>query len=532
MFGCAATLDVAKVSAQAKPAGTSYYVDSANGNDSNRGTSPEAAWKSLAKVSATTFKPGDRILLKSGSVWSGQLWPRGSGEDGFPIRIDIYGGTTKPVINGNGEVQDAVRLYNQEYWEISNLEVTNQGKERGDYRGVAVISDEYGTINHIHLKNLVVHDVNGVVTRYENGGIHFVADKSTTDPVVRRPSTIPSRFVDLLIEGCRVYRVDRSAIRVYMGPKGDAWLPHLKVVIRNNVVDDAGGDGIVPTGTDGALVEYNVVSNCNRRFGEWHPYNAGIWPWGADNTVFQFNEAYLVRRTQDGQGFDSDFHSRNSLYQYNYSHDNEGGFMLICNMNAKPTLQNIGNNGTIVRYNISQNDKARTFNLLGPIRNTKIYNNTIYIGKGLDVQLVLWGDWNGFADGTYFWNNIFYAEGTARYGHQVGRNPDGTYVIEPGPGPSTNNFFDYNVYYGNHIGRPEDAHAITADPMLVAPGTGKVGRNTVDGYKLRPGSPAIDSGMKINDPGGRDYFGNRVLINETPDRGAHEFSGNVKPAKP
>ena len=45
-----------------------YYVDSAAGNDGNTGTTLAKAWKSLVKVNATTFLPGDRILLKSGSL--------------------------------------------------------------------------------------------------------------------------------------------------------------------------------------------------------------------------------------------------------------------------------------------------------------------------------------------------------------------------------------------------------------------------------------------------------------------------------
>ena len=61
--------------AQTEAPGTSYYLDSARGNDSSPGTSPKAAWKSLSKVNATTFKPGDRILLKSGSAWNGQIGP-------------------------------------------------------------------------------------------------------------------------------------------------------------------------------------------------------------------------------------------------------------------------------------------------------------------------------------------------------------------------------------------------------------------------------------------------------------------------
>ncbi|PYU54641.1 MAG: hypothetical protein DMG56_26585, partial [Acidobacteria bacterium] len=47
-----------------------YYVDSRAGDDSNVGTSPASAWKSLEKVNARTFLPGERILLKSSSMWN------------------------------------------------------------------------------------------------------------------------------------------------------------------------------------------------------------------------------------------------------------------------------------------------------------------------------------------------------------------------------------------------------------------------------------------------------------------------------
>ncbi len=92
-----------------------YYVDSVAGNDDRPGTTPANAWKSLAKVNATTFLSGDRILLKSKSLWKGQLWPKGSGVEGHPITLDMYDGGVKPVIEGDGLAEDAVLLKNQEY---------------------------------------------------------------------------------------------------------------------------------------------------------------------------------------------------------------------------------------------------------------------------------------------------------------------------------------------------------------------------------------------------------------------------------
>jgi hypothetical protein len=37
-------------------------VDATNGNDSNNGLSETTAWKTIAKVNASRFNPGDQIL--------------------------------------------------------------------------------------------------------------------------------------------------------------------------------------------------------------------------------------------------------------------------------------------------------------------------------------------------------------------------------------------------------------------------------------------------------------------------------------
>ncbi|SPE44485.1 hypothetical protein SBA7_390024 [Candidatus Sulfotelmatobacter sp. SbA7] len=142
------------------------------------------------------------------------------------------------------------------------------------------------------------------------------------------------------------------------------------------------------------------------------------------------------------------------------------------------------------------------------MKNTLIYNNTIYVAKGENVDVVLDTDWTGWAADTYFYNNIFYVEGTARFSYGVSGNPDGSYVTAPGPGKSTNNVYDYNVYYG--VPAADDPHALTLNPLMVNPGHAAVGRDTVSGYALRKNSPAIDSGRRIAASGGRDFLGNPV----------------------
>jgi len=495
-------------SIQTRSAGTTYYVDVKSGDDANRGSVPGAAWKTLTKVNATTFHAGDRILFKSGETWTGQLWPKGSGTAEHPIMIDKYGGDVSPAIHGAGLAEDAVLLKNQECWEIRNLEITNTGAQRALRRGVHVVAENVGELHHIYLESLTVHDVNGTFQEKVNGGIDYSAIGDTK----------PSRFIDLRIEGNHIYRVDRSGIFGWSTHwTREKWYPSLGVVIRNNVLDDIGGDGIVNVATDGALVERNLVSRASQRNQD---YNVGIWPWSADNTIIQYNEVYGMRGQHDAEGFDSDWNSRNTIIQYNYSHDNDGGFLLICNEGSQSPTVSAGNVGTIVRYNISQNDHHRAIKLSGPVRNTLIYNNTIYVGKGEHSDVVLHTDWTGWASDTYFYNNIFYVDGSAEFGYGVKGNPDGSYDAASGEGKSSNNVYDYNLYYG--VKQQHDPHAMTGDPKLKDPGHGGTGRSTLGGYALRANSEAIDSGKAIEGNGGKDFNATKVPQCAGVDRGAME----------
>ncbi len=498
-----------------------YYVDSINGSDVNSGTSPEQAWKSLDRVNIATFAAGDKILFKAGTTYTGQLKPQGSGKDGSPIVIDKYGQGSKPRIDGEGTVLDTLLLENVEYWEVNNLEITNLGPTRANWRtGVKVLANNFGTMNHIHLKNLYVHDVNGSLDKGTEGcGIYFECK-----------GAMPSRFDDLLIEDCHVVRTDRNGIcgRTPFTDRSSNWFPSLNVVIRGNLLEDIGGDCIKPWGCEGCLVEFNVVCGGRQRCDD---YAAGIWPWSCDNTVIQFNEVSQVKGTKDGQGFDSDYNCRYSLFQYNYSHDNDGGFMLVCGPDATSSMA--GTVGTVIRYNISQNDAERTFHISGGgVQDTFIYNNIIYVGAGFDIPIILYGDWEGWPDNTQYYNNIFYADGTARYAYATSGNSDGTYNYNSGLGGSTNNVFLNNVFYGNHVDRPTDPNEITSAPNLVDPNSGGDGIDTLDGYMLQAGSPCIgagtDTGIDYNDPnyinGGLDFWGNDLPDVNALDIGAHQYS--------
>ncbi|HEX4489028.1 MAG TPA: right-handed parallel beta-helix repeat-containing protein [Terriglobales bacterium] len=492
------------IGAQAK----TYYVDSATGDDQRAGTSPEASWKSLAKINGTIFLPGDALLLKSGSAWTGQLWPKGSGTEKQVITLGKYGTGPNPLVEGQGQVEDAFLLKNQEYWEVSDLELSNHADKPAVRRGVHVTGENFGELHHIYLRSLIVHDVSGADDSKENGGIIYTSNGKAK----------PTRFVDLRIENNHVFHTDRNGISGWSTHWArSSWYPSLGVVVRGNHLEDIGGDGIMIAVTDGALIEHNVVAHANQRS---EGYNIAIWSWSADNTTIQFNEAYGTRSEHDGEGFDSDWNSRNTLIQYNYSHDNEGGFLLICN-SGETGPESIGNVGTIARYNISQNDHNRGINLAGPVKDTQIYNNTIYVGKSHKTDVLVYSDWFGWADNTSIFNNIFYVEGEGQIAYGTVRDKmTGHHSTAPGLGKSIGNRFDSNIYFG--LPAVDDQHGLTSDPLFALPGDGP------QGYVLRANSPAIDSAKPLEKQ--RDYFGTPIPACGGVDRGAVETS-TCAPAK-
>jgi hypothetical protein len=276
-----------------------YYVNAKSGMDSNLGTSPEKAWASLKEINKQVFKPGDKIFLAAGSRFIGPLEPKGSGSASAPICLDRYGKGSNPAIDGKGKALHALLLHNVEYWQVRNLEITNKGKkiERGR-RGVIISSRDFGDCHHIVLEGLEIHDVNGSPIKKQGGGSGILWSNGG--------DKIKTRFIDLQILNCHIHHCQRNAINSRGNINRDKWHPSLKVVIRGNLIENVPGDGIVPVGTEGALIEYNVI----RKGVDSLPSSeaaAGIWPWSSDRTLIQFNEVSDHGAKWAGQGRVADF---------------------------------------------------------------------------------------------------------------------------------------------------------------------------------------------------------------------------------
>ncbi|MFE7900802.1 right-handed parallel beta-helix repeat-containing protein [Streptomyces sp. NPDC057424] len=524
---------------RAYAAGTTYYV-STSGNDSNSGTSSSAPWRSLSKVNSKTFQPGDTIRFEAGDSWVGQLWPKGSGTDGAPISIDSYGTGAKPKIAGQGTVSDAVRLFNQQYWEIRNLDVSNavptgttDGSKLGDFRGIGVLGDNGQTLHHFVIDSVDVHDVTGEVRwiggntannkpgitfnngwdRSKNtGGIAFL----TTVQDIAAPGA-PTVLDDITVQNSTIKNTSFAGIvtKQYAGDAPGAvftgwgkratatdsrFTPHTDVTIRGNYITQAntdfGGNGIYVTGTRDALVEGNVID----RVGV-----SGVETNMADSVTVQHNEVmgtHHMGGSADANGLDPDIGTTNQLFQYNYLHDNGDG-ILLCACNSSVRF-----GSAVVRYNVITGSERWNLHMsqtTGSVAH--VYNNTF---SNPDSQTMVSGGASGKVTLT---NNLFVSGNSAPEFKQ-----------------QSSIVYNNNGYSSNLTTRPSsDANAVVGAPQFVNPSvTGPYGDEngtrlgTAANFALQSGSPFVDAGATVTGNGGLDFAGAPVPIGTGPEIGAFE----------
>ncbi len=469
----------------ASASATRYYLDSEAGDDSKTGTASDQAWKSFAKTNATTFHPGDEILLKRGVRWQGTLHPLGSGTPDNPIRIGTYGDGPRPFIDGGKG--PAVLIYNQDAWVIEGLEVTN-AKESGEDALKVWAAPRRPHYHFIRIRDCVAHDAG-------RSGIH-VGDGTY------------GNYDDVVIEDCVSYNNQDSGIFI----QGKDYAEVRDLAIRRSVAYGNGWDGIkIYSGRDG------VIEHCTAYRNGWkQDARVGIWCWNSDNIVIQYCEAYenVSPGVHDGGGFDIDWSSSNCTLQYCYSHDNDGAGYLFMGSGRGLTTR------SVVRFNISQNDGRKNdyggILCYGTLQNSEVYNNVFFFkGSEAGAAIHFRGDKEaGYPSNVRVFNNIAIAG-------------EGRAVLRVAPEAVTqNNEFDFNNYFSTSRLRMiwgekeitefdafrkasgQEAHGLVTDPRLKGAGKAGLGRLPLEEYRLLPDSPNLKAGTDYSpDFGVLDYWG-------------------------
>lgn len=506
--------------------GHTYYVDADNGSDENDGLSEGKAWQSLSKVNHTEFEPGDAILLKRGCVWTDSyLSPGGSGDENNQNYVSCYGDESKdlPAIISryDEELKDVpsddrtVEMKEKNYWTIENLSLTNGTSGQGSQTVVRAEGSWGNRLKGFVIRNCII---NGSNPEYWSGksrsGLTGISIGGYIDSVT--------------VENNQVYNVKANGISVNGTVGGcnsngtvNAVSGH-GVVVRNNYLENIGADGIYIGNCCEPLVEHNVVNKAH----SWRTTSAhvALWPFSSYNSLFQYNEAYNTQTIYDGQGFDCDYMCYNTTFQYNYSHDNMGGFMLIC---VEPSFQwgdaqYSFNVGSTVRYNISENDQHYTFSLTGAIQKTKIYNNTIYVGRNTNNQTHYFFVFDKgentmtglhYPDDIMVENNLFYSDNAC--GNELDRCSNLVFKNNMFAGKAQSHLIENGVTtnqkdaHGNVIKNSDgtarkgviesSGNIWDIDPLFVNGGHAGTGIENCTAYYLQEGSKALGAGAKIDE---------------------------------
>ncbi len=541
-------------------------------------------WNAVDSVNNhAPFGPGDTIFIARGctcttgtparrGAFYGVLSPKGSGNRSGRITITAYTdpnyrNAALPVINARARDSTAgILLYDQQYWTIKNMEVKNAGASLlhdttpGWRWGILVYSDTNATLHNISIIGNTVDSVYGSCYQpkspawppdvFTTGGILIWASGGVlggahepTNAILDRPygsniGKIGTPLMEnIVISGNSVRNIWGGGIRFY-GAGGDKSLWNTgwnnlctRVRIHKNSIVHTGGQGILVGGTNNDIVDSNVIDGAGKyglRLNDTGGFvDAGIQVYRHKNGIVEYNEVdstHLI--TGDGQGIDVDGSiSGRTIVQYNYCHDNGGGFLQNSILRDDPDSTN---DGLIVRYNISRNDGLGYVNHLyrgdnwfahlyyeNGRGNSHVYNNTFYnrdgggflmeqgakpdtfennIFVGSDAS---WGETNRMSKtGNVYVNNWYYFNGDANYSSLTNSqlqlmNTDNLLPIS-----------DTKKYGGQSL-QPDGAN-----PHLAGQYAGGQGYTAPLDFKVSQASGCHGTGVHIPHIGIQDYFGN------------------------
>ncbi|RWR23396.1 hypothetical protein D8Y23_00385 [Microbacterium enclense] len=218
--------------------GTVYYVDATAGDDGNVGTSSTSAWRTLARVTAHTFAPGDVVAFERGDTFSGSATISGGGTSASPVTVTAYGSGPQPLLTNPGGWN--MLLVDAPYVAVDDLSFTN-GAVFDNADGVGIRGPKY--------------ERSGAVAITGNGTGVLVQDSTFTDVGVGvKTYGADSKVLHNTFQNLRIaYRGPDSGIQTSYGAIG--------VSVNNSGVELAYNDFLgcrstnSPYGADGGAVE-------------------------------------------------------------------------------------------------------------------------------------------------------------------------------------------------------------------------------------------------------------------------------------
>lgn len=521
-----------------------YYVSPA-GNDLAAGTSTTAPWKTLSKVSSVRFQAGDRILLQGGATFSGGIYFDSAdlGSAAAPIQLSTYGtgnATIRQTANSPG-----LYAYNTSGISISKLDFvgrynyTSPTNLTGLPDGIAFYNDRANNVKLSYVK------IDNVTVRGFNNGIKIGGGNAAAG--FKDVSVTNTKVYDNLRTGLFTHAVAPNSNQNVYVARVQAWNNTGVPFAAGTTPAENTGSGIILGSVNVGKIERSVAWK-NGIYGDG---GAGIWTYDSMRVTIQYNESYENKTAgkRDGDGFDLDQNTSYSVMQYNFSHDNDGGGFLLATK-----FNNTAHSNNVVRYNISQNDGRKNsygaIHMWGRIRNTEVYNNTVYLtaksgARPIAIRIHNNGIPLNDVSSVHFRNNILVTTGGAELVEVTADQVNGASDLKFQGNTYFSSGAAFRILYGGttyttitgfrnrgqeKVGTSNVGYS--GDPMLAAPGTGGPIWNTdqlgsITAYKLKSTSPLINKGLNLKtlfavDMGTRDFWGNALPKGSGYDVGAHE----------
>ena len=168
--------------------GVTYYVSS-SGSDSNSGTSPSQAWRTVARVNSAHLSAGDGVLFAGGETFSDQvLMPSSSGSSAQPIVFGSYGSGVATIAQGAWFVQHDLAFENLDFDDTFYGGSATQGTSSDVFLDGVSISlpaanqalGLYSNGDHWVIENSQISDT-GLSGMLLNGDDYLITDNTITN---------------------------------------------------------------------------------------------------------------------------------------------------------------------------------------------------------------------------------------------------------------------------------------------------------------------------------------------------------------
>jgi len=439
-------------SAPASRAAT-YYLDAAKGDDANPGTSTDSPWKTFEKANAALM-PGDACLVRAGVYGQSQIAPVRSGTADARITYAACEAET-PEVTG-GKFGAVVFLQDKSYVTVKGFKIHSPA----EHDWLVTISGEKAQYNRID--NCEVYDPQGYTLIVIARGASYNA---VTGCTLHDTGGGNEGSGDCVVLNYEAHHNTISGNKCYNGC-------HSQIMLLNGSKDNVVADNDL----------YSTDS-------KWAGAGVGL-PLGADSNVIMNNRIHDLGRITDQKcGIQVDSASNSIHHNVIY---NVGAFGISLqsyayggkaqaaqdNLVANNTVYGAGRQGLFV---VSKGECVSTNNAVA---------NNIVVGSpadwyGKNAWIMVFDTYHfkeAAAPGTWFGNtftnNLFF--------HEKPDEPD--MVL-------------YNFKTGTKSWSLSDLQKefpasfsgnIVADPGFVDPAKGE--------FALKPGSPAIDAGVKVGLP--------------------------------